>query len=290
MKSHVHCAFCLGVLLSSAPAFSESVWTFGVTQESGWSDFNKSWNGDSLLCWAASASNLINWWQTNSTYASCANAGTPAGEAIFRTYAKSFSNAGSAAMYAWEWWYEGTYEPYDFGLGEYGYSMPLVTDPTAWGGGYYNPGLSQQSLSYWGDMVMGTESTPPDGGSFSAYCSNFIVSSLNSNYGVSLGIAANNTMGHAITLWGVDTNDETGLLSKIYFTDSDDNRSELRSCTLTETNGYLYLDGYSSSVNYYIDSAYSLNLIEAIPEPASSSLLFLSGSLLLLRRNRRLRS
>lgn len=287
MRSCFYRAFCLGVLLSSAPAFSESLWTFGVTEESGWSDFNKTWNKDINLCWAASASNLINWWQTNSVYASRANAGTPKGEDIFRTYTSSFSDAVSAAMYAWEWWYEGTYTPYDFGLE--GCSMPLVTDPTSWGGGYYNPGLSQKGISYW-DMVMGTESTPPEGGSFSAYCSQFIVSSLNSNYGVSLGIAANNTVGHAITLWGVETNDETGLLTKIYFTDSDDNRSELRSCGLKETNGYLYLDGYNPSVNYYIDSAYSLNLLEAVPEPASSSLLLLSGSLLFLRRTRRSRS
>lgn len=125
MRYHSLYAFCVGVLLSSSPAFSGSVWTYGVTQESGWSDFNKSWNGDTYLCWAASASNLINWWQENSSYASCANNGTPTGENIFRTYVNSFQDLGGAAQYAWEWWYEGSYLPYDFGLDEYGYSMRI---------------------------------------------------------------------------------------------------------------------------------------------------------------------
>lgn len=291
MKSHFPCAFCVGVLLSSVPAFSGSVWTYGVTPESGWSDFNKSWNGDSFLCWAASASNLINWWQTNSAYASCANDGTPTGENIFQTYVNSFQNLGGAALYAWEWWYEGSYQPYDFNLGEYGYSMPKTQDPTTWGGGYYNPGLYQKNILYWNDMTTGTESSLPSKYStFSAYCSDFIVSSLNSSCGVSLGISADDAMGHAITLWGADTDDETGLLTKIYFTDSDDDATALRSCSLTETDGYLYMDGYHSTLNYCIDSAYGLSLIKAIPEPTSSFLLLAGGGLLLLRRKRRWRS
>ncbi len=96
-------------------------------------------------------------------------------------------------------------------------------------------------------------------------------------------------MGHAITLWGVDRDDGTGLLTKIYFTDSDDDTTALRSCSLTEKNGYLHMDGYHSTLDYYIDSAYGLNLIEAVPEPASFSLLLAGGSLLFLRRKRRLR-
>ncbi|MFG6362770.1 MAG: PEP-CTERM sorting domain-containing protein [Akkermansia muciniphila] len=290
MRYHSLYAFCVGVLLSSSPAFSGSVWTYGVTQESGWSDFNKSWNGDTYLCWAASASNLINWWQENSSYASCANNGTPTGENIFRTYVNSFQDLGGAAQYAWEWWYEGSYLPYDFGLDEYGYFMPHTLDPSTWGGGYYNPKLYQQNIYYWNDMTAETSSSLPSGyDTFSAYCSDFIVSSLNSCYGVSLGISANDAMGHAITLWGVDRDDGTGLLTKIYFTDSDDDTTALRSCSLTEKNGYLHMDGYHSTLDYYIDSAYGLNLIEAVPEPASFSLLLAGGSLLFLRRKRRLR-
>ncbi len=84
-------------------------------------------------------------------------------------------------------------------------------------------------------MTTETSSSLPSGyDTFSAYCSDFIVSSLNSCYGVSLGISANDAMGHAITLWGVDRDDGTGLLTKIYFTDSDDDTTALRSCSLTE--------------------------------------------------------
>lgn len=165
--------------------------------------------------------------------------------------------------------------------------MPKTQDSAIWGGGYYSPRLHQQNISYWDDMMTGTKSSLPSGYSaFSAYCSDFIVSSLKSSYGVSLGISADNAMGHAITLWGVDTDDETGLLTKIYFTDSDDNTTALRCCSLTETDGYLYIDGYHSSLNYCIDSAYGLSLVEAIPEPTSSSLLLACGSLLFLRRKR----
>ena len=59
--------------------------------------------------------------------------GLPTGENIFQTYVDSFENQGGNALYAWEWWYEGSYQPYDYELGD-SWSMPKTQDSAIWGG------------------------------------------------------------------------------------------------------------------------------------------------------------
>lgn len=38
-----------------------------VSEDSGFINTKKYWNGDSDLCWAATASNMLQWWQNNSS-------------------------------------------------------------------------------------------------------------------------------------------------------------------------------------------------------------------------------
>lgn len=73
-----------------AHAASYTQWVQGVSKTSGWTDYNKSsasGDGDDNLCWAAAASNVINWWQNR--YQTPAAA--PKGEAIWSTFKSSVS-------------------------------------------------------------------------------------------------------------------------------------------------------------------------------------------------------
>ena len=50
--------------VSCANAELLETWTLGVSSERGWYDANKTLApGDDNLCWAASASNILNWWE-----------------------------------------------------------------------------------------------------------------------------------------------------------------------------------------------------------------------------------
>ena len=61
-------AVLLSLLLVSTVAQADSVWAPGVRLDGGWVDYDKDrgqapGNDDSLMCWAASSSNIITWWQ-----------------------------------------------------------------------------------------------------------------------------------------------------------------------------------------------------------------------------------
>ena len=77
MKRTLSLIALIAALMPLSPLAAEGVEHIvqGITFENpgvwntatGWYDANKSWNGDSLLCWAATCSNLITWWQVLGT-------------------------------------------------------------------------------------------------------------------------------------------------------------------------------------------------------------------------------
>ena len=81
--------FLFLLLLSLGGAQAETIFLPGVSQESGWTDYNKVnpdvEDGDNNLCWAASASNMINYWQSRYVIP----AGVPTGEEIWTTFKNS---------------------------------------------------------------------------------------------------------------------------------------------------------------------------------------------------------
>lgn len=95
---------CLGVVQA------ETFWLEGVDRYSGWSDFNKkdpeAEDGDNNLCWAASVSNVINWWQNR--YVTPDD--VPTGEDIWTTFKQSTSgDVAGHAIGAMQWWLTGWY-------------------------------------------------------------------------------------------------------------------------------------------------------------------------------------
>ena len=87
------------------------IWAEGVSTAGGWYDVDKSWDGtDSMLCYAASAANLIAWWQQRSHLVSSAPDNI---EGIWNTYRAACQNpnTGGDPLAAMNWWVSGIYAP-----------------------------------------------------------------------------------------------------------------------------------------------------------------------------------
>lgn len=257
---------------SCANAELLETWTWGVSPQKGWYDANKTLApGDDNLCWAASASNILNWWQDRYVIPS----GTPTGEAVWTTFKDSFTDLGGNASYAFQWWLSGDYPP----AGVEGWSR-LKEGAAA--GGYYRSIFSENQAVFLTSAYNAT--------SYSA-SSQYILDRLNEGYGLTLSIG--DTLGktaHAITLWGVEYDDQTSLLTKMYLTDSDDLQYGYHSSNgmfevacYTGENGGLYFqtteDGWYQREDreFFIKGVYGLstdvgNALALIPEPGTATL------------------
>jgi hypothetical protein len=230
------------------------VFAEGVTLTSGWYDVNKlSKNGGDInMCWAASASNIIEWWQDR--YVAAGNT-LPAG-AVTGPSTKSYDGIGAYNLALMElyrdlwkdndkkgaytdqaviWYFEGS------NVQKYA-SEGSCAQPNA-AGGYYSSVWNEilpkvyheykndifpnefynliskeyNSYSSWGNGsgVSGTDQLKK----FSDLVVEFIDRGV-----VSLAITLNKSGGllHATTLWGYEIDNATGMLTKIWITDSDD--------------------------------------------------------------------
>ena len=209
-----------------------------------WSDASKSFSSeDSLMCWAAAASNILAWggWTTG-----------PAQNAdqIFTAFQNYWTNAGGNMYYGWAWWLDGTLPSSGSG------SQVNVS-----GGGNYFPAAEI------GNYFLGTGS---DGFAMDA-----IRYLLQHGYGVTLGVV-NASIAHAITVWGYAYT-ENGYQG-IYITDSDDNISNILYYAVSSIGGKWYLQNYYGHNDIYIDMVEGLacndtRTSSAVPIPATAFLL-----------------
>ena len=243
------------ITVTDAPDMGRTVvFADGVTLTSGWYDVNKlSKNGGDInMCWAASASNIIEWWQDR--YVAAGNT-LPAG-AVTGPSTKSYDGIGAYNLALMElyrdlwkdndkkgaytdqaviWYFEGS------NVQEHA-SEGSCAQPNA-AGGYYSSVWNEilpkvyheyksdifpnefydliskeyNSYSSWGNGsgVSGTDQLKK----FSDLVVEFIDRGV-----VSLAITLNKSGGllHATTLWGYEIDNATGMLTKIWITDSDD--------------------------------------------------------------------
>ena len=243
------------ITVTDAPDMGRTVvFAEGVTLTSGWYDVNKlSKNGGDInMCWAASASNIIEWWQDR--YVAAGNT-LPAG-AVTGPSTKSYDGIGAYNLALMElyrdlwkdndkkgaytdqaviWYFEGS------NVQEHA-SEGSCAQPNA-AGGYYSSVWNEilpkvyheyksdifpnefydliskeyNSYSSWGNGsgVSGTDQLKK----FSDLVVEFIDRGV-----VSLAITLNKSGGllHATTLWGYEIDNATGMLTKIWITDSDD--------------------------------------------------------------------
>ncbi|MBQ1960350.1 MAG: IdeS/Mac family cysteine endopeptidase [Akkermansia sp.] len=264
-------ALSMGLTLGLATAGETmSYWAEGVSEMGGWYDANKLDNNDGdaddLMCYAASASNLIAWWQNGEAGSQLTSTAPSDLEEIWQAFvgANKLPDEGGEALAAINWWISGVYFPegQDDAEWERYYLTPEDMDGdtlsvTLRGSdGYYfdEYGLNSSKLSHF--LV-----------DFSMYDIGITqvdyADVLSKGYGISLAIQvdiAGVSLGHAITLWGVEY-DESGKLISMWITDSDDQKEELLkvSVTVDEANDKIWLgDEYSTDGRYYLIGVYAL--------------------------------
>lgn len=325
-------ACCLISQLAQAAEDSKyvEIWAPGLGDDhSGWKDVNKVMTedeitGDSHLCWAAAASNVISWWQDqNASYLAGSKAGIPQGEdEIFAAFNKAFKNVGFDGYWGLRWFMDGASEELNEESVYGGTAADMYMDPNPDNrpGGFYN-GIVADIVS---TMDGGMQVIYDDYGVFATEVvdidvfTNQLVNAITSG-AVTLGMTGAegtaDVFGHAITLWGIKLNTETGLIESMWVTDSDDLVTHgedlgLFELICTPTAKQQYLDGgyedykvyaiedtltenrwYAGKAGYneYIDSFGFLkaNVQWSVPEPATGTLSLLALAGLAARRRRK---
>ncbi len=209
-----------------------STWTQGITFNAngtvsgGYYDVNKNWNDDNDLCWAAAASNMLAWWQNMYGTAAYANSSVPTDvQDIFDTFKLYWNDVGGNAHVGCSWWLCG-----------YAYEDENVKAGTA---GYYSNHYSQSTIEYATDRINLAGTSASEVG-------DLIASYLEQGSALSISVHKYEgwgefTSGHALTLWGITQDEETGYLTSIHVTDSDDNRDGMFTIELV----------YNSETGYY---------------------------------------
>ena len=226
------------------------VFAEGVSVSSGWYDVNKLKQGgsDINMCWAASASNIIQWWQDR--YVEAGNT-LPSGAVTgpgTKTYPEGYKyNLALMELYRDLWW-NGKGGSTDHGviwyfegrnIQQYASEGSLAQPNDNNSGGYFANDWNQilqetyHEYSYlsFKNLIAGEFNNYSIWGNgsglqgearlkkFSDLVVEFIdrgvasfVISLNSNGGLL----------HATTLWGYEIDNATGMITKLWITDSDD--------------------------------------------------------------------
>ena len=357
----------LSLVFSLGFAFAEEEGTYtgrylaaGLSEENGvitgWYDAEKTKDkdADDPMCYAASAANILAWWQ-NGTKA--APGGTPTElNDIWSTFKNNnqLYDTGGTFHFAVNWWISGVYAPSEYNEADKTWALAAESDPmweryflqhsdlgsapaipmtlpnykkdgADFRGYYYDQyGLTQQNLSdfmatIWNYSGPLTTDTPDTGGVVSDTPHNTITpdainnpaSIYNIDFAGVLEVSAislailddDDTLGHAITLWGVEY-DEAGNLTTLWLTDSDDYLHQLFSVsvTLNEAENKIYLgelkdgkyicDAYKGYENVYIGGVYALDTEasdawQLVPEPTTATLSILALAGLAARRRRR---
>ena len=241
------------------------VFADGVTISSGWYDVNKKGagdNGDINMCWAAAASNMIQWFQDRYV----AQGGTlPAGAidgpgtkyygnfspyelALMEVYHDEWDNShGGNVEYAIPWYFEGklyggeymnnTATPHT--AGGYWSSVWSSVEPYMYRGytsslfpGQYPEMYTYCYENYWlwgmGSDLKGQERLK--------YVSDLIVTAFEHGMAsLTVSLSADiMSLHHAVTLWGYEIDNATGLITRIWITDSDDFDKEPKTQLLNE--------------------------------------------------------
>ena len=261
-------------LLSGSFASADEVWASGVSIDGGWTDYNKvAAPGDDNLCWAASASNVINHWQNRYWIE---DSSIPTGEAIWEKFKQSVSrDAGGNFSPAFQWWLTGDYEGTDYDRYVVWGGDVIKTDIEKFGGYYFD---SCDLSTSWGtnpenyDRLANSFRSVPYSTSGDSHLADKVVEYLKSGAAVSLSIADEGGLAHAITLWGLEYEEVDGKanVTKLWLVDSDDNQYGINEEGLfaidvtTDAYGNITFDDYWGSITgtVFISGASSINFAE----------------------------
>lgn len=263
-------ALCLAILcvLSHPSAWAETqeLWAYGVSKDGGWYDTTKvdptgpvgDRDSDSQMCWAATASNMISWWQhwdeNNSTSA-------PQGAVNIYNQLKTDYDTNLAdygAIVGLNWWYNGVNLSGQTTSGFYGKDAEFS--------GYYGETFELKSSLYYND-----DADSSDTALTYKQASESLISVFNGGKtAVGLGIFSKGSIGHSITMWGLEYDTASNTVSKLYVTDSDDRGTGLFVLDCYESAGKMFLSSaYHSTYkdgSYYLDNFVTLGLVSSLSE------------------------
>ena len=278
------------------PAEGKSiVFVEGVTQSSGWYDVNKmgngTLNGDINMCWAAASANMIQWWQDryvakgNTLPSTAVNgAGTvyvaAAGRkyelALMDMYHSQWNNdKGCHTTESIPWYFEGVNygqtatagsQAYPLTAGGYWTSVwssvyPYLYHEYSYMFGWYTNLYTAEYTAYehWGNgsSLTGVQRHKK----FSDFIVQFIGRGIAS---MAVTLNSNGGLNHATTVWGYEMDNSTGLVTRLWITDSDDLISEpkqqlLNEYTVSYNSGEKFITLSSDSVRYGKCYVISLN-------------------------------
>jgi hypothetical protein len=351
-----------GTYVANGLTFTES--DKGEISISGWYDANKTDDddldpnddipgADDNMCYAASAANLIAWWQ-NSKHAVSSPALDYSHAEIWDTFVRNntIHDTGGDSLSAINWWISGVYAPvnstgdswaekddpawsryhakyedYVSADGSSSESLPMTLsnyqkDGAPFGGYYFDDyGLTQEDLSdflvhVWGEeeseathhtQTLGDSETGEDEGPDSISDIDFV--QILKDSPMSLGLFSESDdeeggLAHAVTLWGVEF-DEEGNLVAMWLTDSDDYVEDPEptlfsmSVVMNEADNRIYLGKWENGKyvgdfgsNVYIGGIYAMDTTtlenwQLVPEPATATLSLLALAGLAARRRRK---
>jgi MYXO-CTERM domain-containing protein len=280
--------------------YAGTIWSAGVNQDAGWYDVDKSMDDarDDMMCYAASASNLITWWQ-NGYYGSQLTSSAPKSLAdtwnLYLDYSQNTASGGDP-LAAFNWWISGVYAPTSAAEAERSVFNQLQEDSPMltlmpFDGFYFDQyGLNREHLMEFFSFT-------------TDYSNSYFGDLLTGGAGVSLLLKSDTgNLAHVITLWGVDYSDD-GLLSRLWITDSDDASHELATIdVVTAENGKVYFDE-EGDIGFYEYQKYlgitgihiygvsavhpdATTTWQLIPEPGSVMLGLLALAVSAVRRRR----
>jgi hypothetical protein len=295
---------CSALALCCTPALwaAQQVWAPGVSAEGGWYDYNKQvkegdYLGDTGLCWAYSASNVISWWQAqNADTLTASGVNVPQKEQILNTFIGVFKNVGCWPSAAYEWYIKGGedcelnkhadwYKDYGvldmkdtsevtMQLGLTGFDIKDLAE-----GGILKDVFKDSTTIIFGALY---KNDPFD-------LAEKIIQTIENGYALSLSVDIN----HSYTLWGVEY-EETArglMITKAWITDSDDvynTGSGLleKKIAYSEKEGSsgLYFDEHAGAV--WENLAGIRTTATLIPEPGTATLTLMALAGLALRRRR----
>lgn len=226
------------------------VFAEGVSLTSGWYDVNKLKNGggDINMCWAASASNIIQWWQDRYVEAGNTLPSTAVTGPGTKTYPEGYKyNLALMELYRDLWW-NGKGGSTDHGviwyfegrnIQQYASEGSLAQPNDNTSGGYFANDWNQilqetyHEYSYlsFKNLIAGEFNNYSIWGNGSGLqgearlkkFSDLVVEFIDRGV-VSFVISLNSNGGllHATTLWGYEIDNATGMITKLWITDSDD--------------------------------------------------------------------
>ena len=281
--------------------YAGTVWAAGVNQYNGWYDVDKSPTDarDDMMCYAASASNLLAWWLNGDSGRQLTPTSPTKLEDIWAEFLTHCINpaSGGDPLAAVNWWISGVYAPTNEAEELRSVFNLLAADSSlitlkVFDGYYFDQyGLNKESLAEF--MTFTTD-----------YTASYFGDLLKGGAGVSLLLnSETGALAHAITLWGADYAGD-GSLEKLWITDSDDDASALVSIDVRiGSNGKVYFDENGEIGDYewyqYMGITgihiYGVSAIHPeasaswrlVPEPATTTLSLLTLAAMTLRRRRR---